>query len=138
MIEIQAKLEVCDCHSHLFGPFQDLADLDLVTCLNAPQGMSVVIDHMERIGLALQDSSLQLAPLLRALAEDSFWVKVSDADHFAEKCSDLGEAVQTMCTRLDATPERCVWRLDWLPMNLARKRSNVQLTDLVIQAAGSE
>lgn len=129
------RVEPLGCHVvvHI-----DIADLALVTCLDQPQAMPVVIDHMAPIGPALQDLSSQLARLLRALAEDLFWVKVSDADHLTEKCSDLQEAVQTMCTRLDAASERIVWRLDWLPVNLARKRFAVQLTDLMLQAAGSE
>lgn len=89
-----------------------------------------VSDRMTWTGLALQDLSSQWGRLLQALAEDSSWV-------LTETYNNLEEAVQTMCIRLDATPERCVWQLDWLPVNLARRRSAVQRTDLLIQAPGS-
>jgi 2-pyrone-4,6-dicarboxylate lactonase len=114
----------------------DVADLELVTRLSAPRGMPIVIDHMGRLDLSSQDSSSRLRELLRVLERDSFWVKLSGADRMAANCTDLEAAVQPMRQILKAAPDRCVWGLDWPHVNVARKRSDVALTNLLLEVAG--
>ncbi len=116
----------------------DIADLDLLTRLSVPPGMPVVIDHMARIDVSTSDAEFRLAHLLRVLEDDSFWVKISGADRLALNCHDLKTAVNPMRRILEAAPGRCVWGLDWPHVNLARKRSDLELADLLCELAGDD
>jgi predicted TIM-barrel fold metal-dependent hydrolase len=116
----------------------DIADLDMVTRLNVPDHMPVVIDHMARIDLSAPDASAQLAKLLRVLEGDSFWVKVSGGDRLAVKCVDLECAIYPMHEIIQSAPDRCVWGLDWPHVNLTAKRSDLALSNLLLEAAGDE
>jgi len=114
----------------------DIADLDLLTRLAVPRGMAVVIDHMARIDVSASDSVAQLARLLRVLELDSFWVKISGADRLTLNCEDLKAAVKPMRRILEVVPDRCIWGLDWPHVNLARKRPDSELADLLHDLAG--
>jgi 2-pyrone-4,6-dicarboxylate lactonase len=116
----------------------DIEDLNLLTRLRAPDQMPLVIDHMARIDVAAPDGSAQLGRLLTVLEDERFWVKVSGADRLAAKCDDLGSALKPMRSILEYAPDRCVWGLDWPHVNLSRKRTDLELGDILVEAAGGE
>lgn len=113
----------------------DISDLDLVTCLSAPHGMPIVIDHMARLDLSSQDSASRLRKLLRLLERDPFWVKISGADRMTANRTDLTVAAHPMRQILKAAPDRCVWGLDWPHVNLTKRRTDVALADLLLEVA---
>jgi predicted TIM-barrel fold metal-dependent hydrolase len=116
----------------------DIADLDLVTRLSVPSGMPVVIDHMARMDGSATDLSLQMERLLRLLDQDFFWVKLSGADRLMAHSENLSDAIRPMQKLLQTALERCIWGIDWPHVNLARRRSDVQLVELLLEAAGDE
>jgi 2-pyrone-4,6-dicarboxylate lactonase len=116
----------------------DIDDSQMLSRLSVPLGMPVVIDHMARIDVAAPDASDQLLELQHILEDERFWVKVSGADRLAAKCEDLGSAADPMRRLLRAAPNRCVWGLDWPHVNLSRKRSDLDLIEILLAAAGGE
>jgi predicted TIM-barrel fold metal-dependent hydrolase len=116
----------------------DIAYLEIASRLNIPSGMPVVIDHMARIDASASTVSAQVASLLRLMDRHSFWVKLSGADRLTANQEDLRAGLGPIRQILKAAPERCVWGLDWPHVNLARKRSDPELADLVLEAANNE
>lgn len=116
----------------------DLDDLDLITRLHVPDGMPIVIDHMARIDVSDANAPKQTARLLRLLDQGVIWVKLSGADRMTAKCDDLRLALAPMQQIIQAAPERCVWGLDWPHVNLNRKRSDIELAELLLQVAGGK
>jgi 2-pyrone-4,6-dicarboxylate lactonase len=116
----------------------DIANLDLVTRLSVPSGMPVVIGHMARMNGSAADLSSLIEPLLRLLDQDSFWVKLSGADRLLVNSENLKGAIRPIRQLLQTAPQRCIWGLDWPHVNLARKRSDVERVELLLEAAGDE
>jgi 2-pyrone-4,6-dicarboxylate lactonase len=116
----------------------DIANLDIVTRLSVPSGTPVVIDHMARMNGSVADLSSQIERLLRLLDQDSFWVKLSGADRLMVNSEDLKNAVRPIRQLLQTAPQRCIWGLDWPHVNLARGRSDIELAELLLEAAGDE
>jgi len=116
----------------------DAFDLKVLKQLSVPTGMPVVIDHMARIDLSAPESEAQLGLLGELLESPVFWVKLSGADRLAGRCDDLSEALSAMRALIRVAPDRCVWGLDWPHVNLPRKRTDLSLAELLIEAAEDE
>lgn len=116
----------------------DLDDLELVTKLDVPHGMPIVIDHMARIDASDANTPERTARLLRFLDQGLFWVKLSGADRLTAKCDDLRLALAPMQQIIRAASARCVWGLDWPHVNLNRKRSDIELAELLLEVAGEK
>ena len=73
----------------------------------------VVIDHIGRIdaGPGLQQPAFQA--LLRAMADDTFWVKVSGCDRNTRTGPPYADAVAFAAKLVAEAPDRCVWGTDW-------------------------
>lgn len=69
---------------------------------------------------------------------DFFWVKLSGADRLTANSDNLSAGLGPIRQILKAAPERCVWGLDWPHVNLARKHSDEELVDLLLEVAGDE
>ncbi len=115
-----------------------IADLDILTRLSVPSGMPVVIDHMARMNGSIADLSSQIERFLRLLDQNSFWVKLSGADRLMVDSENLQGTIRPIRQLLQAAPDRCIWGLDWPHVNLARRRSEVELAELLLEAAGDE
>jgi len=109
----------------------DAEDLDLVGCLSIPSGMALVVDHMARLDAASEQTQPLLSRLLKLLERERIWVKISGADRVAAKCQSLEGAVPILKSVIRQAPHKCVWGLDWPHVNLARKRSEVELIRLL-------
>lgn len=110
------------------------SDLEALKHLRFPPTMPVVIDHMARIDMAAPESDAQLESLIELLENPVFWVKLSGADRLAQQSEDLRPALRAMTAVLDVAPDRCVWGLDWPHVNLSRKRSDLSLSQLLVEA----
>ena len=116
----------------------DAFDLRLLERLELPAGMLVVIDHMARIDLSAPESEAQLGLLTKLLENPVFWVKLSGADRLAGQCDDLRDALNAMKAMLRVAPDRCVWGLDWPHVNLTKRRSDLSLAQLLVEATEDE
>jgi len=109
----------------------DAEDLGQVGHLSIPSGMALVVDHMARLDAAREPTQPLLSRLLKLLEQERIWVKVSGADRVAAECESLESAVPILKSVIRQAPQRCVWGLDWPHVNLARKRSEVELIRLL-------
>jgi predicted TIM-barrel fold metal-dependent hydrolase len=116
----------------------DAHDLKALAKLKLPTDMPVVIDHMARIDLAAPERDAQLGLLSELLENPVFWVKLSGADRLTRQRDDLRDALKVMKTILSVAPDRCVWGLDWPHVNLPKRRSDLSLTQLLVEAAEDE
>jgi len=109
----------------------DAEDLALVERLPIPSGMVLVVDHMARLDAASKQTQPLLSRLLKLLERERVWVKISGADRVAAECASLESAVPILKSVIRQAPQRCVWGLDWPHVNLARKRTEVELIHLL-------
>jgi 2-pyrone-4,6-dicarboxylate lactonase len=109
----------------------DAEDLDLVERLSIPSGMVLVVDHMARLNAASGSTQPLLSRLLKLLEREQIWVKISGADRVAAECESLESAVPILKSVIRQAPQKCIWGLDWPHVNLARKRSDVELIRLL-------
>jgi 2-pyrone-4,6-dicarboxylate lactonase len=109
----------------------DAEDLDLVERLSIPSGMVLVVDHMARLDAASGQTQPLLSRLLKLLEREQIWVKISGADRVAAECESLESAAPILQSVIRQAPRKCVWGLDWPHVNLARKRSEVELMRLL-------
>ena len=116
----------------------DIADLDLAARLSVPATMPVVIDHLARMDVSASTLSTQITKLMKLVDRHAFWVKLSGADRLTANSKHLNAGLDPIRQLLKAIPERCVWGLDWPHVNLARKRSDVELVELLLEVAGDE
>lgn len=116
----------------------DAADLEILKRLRLPSDMPVVIDHMARIDMAAPESDAQLGLLSWLLENPVFWIKLSGGDRLAQQRDDLRDALKVMTHLLRVAPDRCVWGLDWPHVNLPKRRSDLSLSQLLVEATGEE
>ena len=100
--------------------------------------MPVVIDHLARMDVSASTLSTQISKLMKLVDRHAFWVKLSGADRLTASSKHLNVGLDPIRQLLKAIPERCVWGLDWPHVNLARKRSDVELVELLLEVAGDE
>jgi len=116
----------------------DAADLKILKLLRLPSDIPVVIDHMARIDLSAPESEAQLGLLCLLLENPVFWIKLSGGDRLAQQRDDLRDALKVMTAIFRVAPDRCVWGLDWPHVNLSNKRSDLCLSQLLVEATGEE
>lgn len=73
----------------------------------------VVLDHIGRVdaGLGLEQPAFQ--HLLRLMANDKFWVKVSGVDRITRDGPPYADAIPFARKLIAEFPDRCVWGTDW-------------------------
>jgi 2-pyrone-4,6-dicarboxylate lactonase len=108
--------------------------LELIEQLNLPSGQVVVIDHMARVDASLGLDQPAFRRLLTLLDRENVWVKLSGADRVAAQSSSLHEASAFIGRLAKHAPDRCVWGLDWPHVNLANRRSDVDLRAILDNA----
>lgn len=116
----------------------DAPDLKALNRLRLPTEMPVVIDHMARIDLAAPECDAQLALLSGLLENPVFWIKLSGADRLARHRDDLRDALKVMTAVLSVAPDRCVWGLDWPHVNLPHRRSDLSLSQLLLESMADQ
>jgi predicted TIM-barrel fold metal-dependent hydrolase len=65
--------------------------------------------------------------LLRLLARENVWIKLSGADRVAAQSPSLSAATAFIARLAERAPDRCVWGLNWPHVNLTRRQSDVDL-----------
>jgi 2-pyrone-4,6-dicarboxylate lactonase len=96
----------------------------------------VVIDHIGRVdaGLGLEQPSFQR--LLRLLADDRFWVKVSGCDRITRTGPPYADAVPIARKLVAEFPDRVVWGTDWPhPHHAGPVPDDGQLVDIIAEMA---
>jgi predicted TIM-barrel fold metal-dependent hydrolase len=76
-------------------------------------GLPVVVDHMGRTDANAGTGTPGFQSLLRFLADDECWVKVSGAHRMSGRASDYDDARPFHEALVRANPERLVWGSDW-------------------------
>jgi len=103
-------------HALLHGEVGDVVEaLDVL----APQGVTLVIDHMARVDAAKGIDYPAFTALERCLASPNIWIKLSGADRITGGASPYEAALPIARRLLAAAPERAIWGTDWPHPNIA-------------------
>lgn len=98
----------------------------------------VVIDHMARIDASLGLEQKPFQDLLRLLADEKFWVKVSGAERASRQAAPWRDALPFACKLVAECGERTLWGTDWPHPNLKEVPDDGLLVDLIAEMAPTE
>jgi 2-pyrone-4,6-dicarboxylate lactonase len=98
-----------------------------------------VVDHMARVDAAAGLDQPPFRALLRLLADDRCWVKVSGAERLTAAGPPLYDDVVPYARALiEAAPDRVLWGTDWPHPNVRHMPDDGDLVDLVAGFAPDE